>query len=463
MSDAHSSDRISPTLWYDLTIASDLDDLAREMADLNRRTAAYTAIRRITAMVTAEDYEGDTFALQQQQQTLQTHYDRCMAAHDGLLATAGEGALDAHNILWNEVEDHYNLAMAKLYRMQATARPEVQDDAASSVARNHNGESRLPPLQIPKFDGSLESWIEFRDAFYSAIHSADLSDIYKLAKLREAVRGDAARLVGGTYTGGYQEVWDALNSRYDHPRHLTTIQINRLVNMKSAPNESKSTLMAFVDTVNSVLRALRFLQLPVDHWDVIIIDIILPKLPLLAQQAWNMGLTSNTHSTLVAFLKFVERRAHTLPSSGTTASTSDSRATVSNLRRRTPATNTSAASQNQRLVKSNLAATAPGSCSFCNDKSHYIGRCPQLMELSVANRFSRLQGSNLCFNCLKPGHATKQCASGNCRTCNGKHHTLLCRNGNTDRTTNTTSEAAPSTTSTSDAAPTNHPGPSRAN
>lgn len=81
------------------------------------------------------------------------------------------------------------------------------------------------------------------------MHSQDFSEAYKLGKLCEAVQGDAVALVGGMYTGGYEEVWKALKTRYDSPKQLAEIYVSRFISLKQQTSESTSTLLYVVDTV----------------------------------------------------------------------------------------------------------------------------------------------------------------------------------------------------------------------
>lgn len=165
-------------------------------------------------------------------------------------------------------------------------------------------------------------------------------------------------------------------------------------------------------------RALTVMKLRVEHWDALAVEIIQTKLPPATQQG-GISLVTKDIPTLKELLTFIEKRAHTLPTP------SDRNASQNyNAHRRT---STSLPQSSNRLTKSNLDAAAPGNCVFCNQSGHHIARCPQLIALSVADRFAKIKGLNLCFNCLKAGHASKQCSGGNYRGCGGRDHTFLCR------------------------------------
>ncbi|XP_011685175.1 PREDICTED: uncharacterized protein LOC105448351, partial [Wasmannia auropunctata] len=62
-------------------------------------------------------------------------------------------------------------------------------------------------------------------------------------------------------------------------------------------------------------------------------------------------------------------------------------------------------------------------------------RC-QVLEataLSASRRISEIRSRKICTNCLRSTtHTASKCPSGNCKTCKGKHSTLLHATTSTD-------------------------------
>ena len=70
-------------------------------------------------------------------------------------------------------------------------------------------------------------------------------------------------------------------------------------------------------------------------------------------------------------------------------------------------------------------ATSDSSCIVCKD-NHHVFHCNKFRNYPVTKRYKVISSARLCKNCLRTTeHATKNCTGGSCRTCQGKHHTLL--------------------------------------
>ncbi|XP_036347202.1 uncharacterized protein LOC118756550 [Rhagoletis pomonella] len=290
-----------------------------------------------------------------------------------------------------------------------------------AASLNHAADMRLDPISIPIFDGSPANWLVFKDMFETLVHNrTDLDPTYKLGKLRQYVKSDNVPLIGGLYTGGYEEVWAALRRRFDNPRILSETHVQRLLDLPNQPHESQKVLCHIVDCVRNSFRALAVMGVPVSYWDAIAVPIILPKLPISTRTEWGMSLTTNDIPKLEHLLVFLERRANNLPATITSNSAASiarpsSRAVRAHIAT-TTVQSTQAPSGQQRAV----------ACVQCADP-HRLIKCPRFRNLSVEERWSKVRGWSLCFNCLRAGHGTRDCPSGVCTKCQQKHNTLLCR------------------------------------
>ncbi|KAH9630958.1 hypothetical protein HF086_013696 [Spodoptera exigua] len=66
----------------------------------------------------------------------------------------------------------------------------------------------------------------------------------------------------------------------------------------------------------------------------------------------------------------------------------------------------------------------PLTCPICKE-SHFIFQCDKFRILPVQDRIKKAHTSNVCLNCLRPGHYAQKCKLGPCKYCTEKHNTLL--------------------------------------
>ena len=65
-------------------------------------------------------------------------------------------------------------------------------------------------------------------------------------------------------------------------------------------------------------------------------------------------------------------------------------------------------------------------CIVCKSEKHPLYICQKFKYFPHERMLSTLRSNNLCINCLKPGHFTRECQSSNrCKRCRRPHHTLL--------------------------------------
>ncbi|XP_017469648.1 PREDICTED: uncharacterized protein LOC108361526 [Rhagoletis zephyria] len=285
------------------------------MAELNLRLAASNAIQKSAERIRLNGKIWDTCQLEQELAALRSYFTKFEVNHDKLVAIATKEEFALHEDLWDKVEGIYNEAVALVSRQlkEATSSP-----PASSVQVREQPQSqlKLDPLVVPSFDGQLHNWLAFRDLFESLIHKQQYPEAYNLAKLLQAIPVESVPLIGSHYSGGYEEVWKALNDRYNSRRHLAEAHVTRLLNMKPTTEDSQKALLSVVDQVRESLRALQVMELPVNSWDAIMVPIVVSKVPTTVQRHWNMSLTTPDIPNLEDLLKFLEKRAHSLACDG---------------------------------------------------------------------------------------------------------------------------------------------------
>lgn len=68
-------------------------------------------------------------------------------------------------------------------------------------------------------------------------------------------------------------------------------------------------------------------------------------------------------------------------------------------------------------------ATTSQVCLICKE-SHFL-YCSEFLKQSAQDRLATAKKHQLCINCLKIGHYSRNCKSSKCRKCSRAHNTLL--------------------------------------
>nr|CAH7765846.1 unnamed protein product [Callosobruchus chinensis] len=133
---------------------------------------------------------------------------------------------------------------------------------------------KLPTINLPNFDGTLENWLEFRDIYESLIHKNQLiSEVQRFHYLRSSLTEEPAQLIKGVNfsSDNYSIAWDMLVQRYNNDDMLIHNYVKNLFHMEPIAKESSKSIRNMLDSLNKNLRALNQLQLPTEHWDVLIV------------------------------------------------------------------------------------------------------------------------------------------------------------------------------------------------
>ncbi|XP_072939166.1 uncharacterized protein [Epargyreus clarus] len=74
-------------------------------------------------------------------------------------------------------------------------------------------------------------------------------------------------------------------------------------------------------------------------------------------------------------------------------------------------------------------------CPMCS-QDHYLFSCQSFRNLDIDTRIKKASESNVCMNCLRPGHINKHCKLSHCKYCSIKHNSLLHKESYSDQTGN---------------------------
>ncbi|XP_053597481.1 uncharacterized protein LOC128668442 [Microplitis demolitor] len=277
--------------------------------------------------------------------------------------------------------------------------------------------SSFPTIGLPKFNGSVDTWLDFRNLFTSLVHhDPSIPPVRKLFYLKDCLYGDAARVVASIdlSDSNYQIAWNLLKERYDDRKFIRDSYVDMLLDLPSISKEF--SVQDFVDCVQKDIRVLQSLGEPVDSWNSILIATLRRKFSGSLRERWEDYSNDIPNPTLQQMLAFLNRRAHLEKTRNQTLSSKSSGA-----QERSKHPNQQA---NSRPQKAYMATTSQNRCLFC-EGDHYTSNCSKFLALTPHQRYEAARKGSWCNNCLRKGHRTSQCSSSNCRNCQQKHHTLL--------------------------------------
>lgn len=115
---------------------------------------------------------------------------------------------------------------------------------------------RLPTIQLPKFSGKIEEWLNFYNLFKTSIHEREeLTDNEKLMYLKSHLVGEPLTLVKNIAPGpqNYQVAWEILLDRYQNDRRHINHHFNGLIDL---PDLGSNNLSSFVSQLLEHIHAL---------------------------------------------------------------------------------------------------------------------------------------------------------------------------------------------------------------
>nr|XP_049706137.1 uncharacterized protein LOC126056604 isoform X2 [Helicoverpa armigera] len=299
---------------------------------------------------------------------------------------------------------------------------------ADSGAHVSNSFVRLPKIDLPHFDGNYQCWLEFRDTFTSLIHNnASISNINKFHYLRASLQGTAASLIKNIEFSSdhYKIAWDLLCERYNNEYLLVANHLQALFfDVKSINKESSVSIRNLVDVINKNIRALANLKRPTQHWDDIIIFVMVKKLDLITSREWEEYRNNNIvgYPTTTQFCSFLNRKADWLES--VECNFQDSNIVALNNNTNLNKHSNNSTKQKHSNKSNNNSHKNNNKCPLCS-QVHTLYKCESFRSLSIENRIQKAKDLTVCLNCLRIGHSANNCKFSNCRYCKLKHNTLL--------------------------------------
>lgn len=183
--------------------------------------------------------------------------------------------------------DALHLEIKTFVRQRQTELSPASKQAASGSGRSrHNpaDELSLQRIQIERFPGDSTKWPNFKCKFEQFFHNNDsISDGTKYIRLDALIEKDTEpynRIKGITRDPeNYRSAWDLLCRTYANKRKLVDDMINSFIDLPPMRTATRDELMVVVNEVNNLTGSLaRYDEVGVQHWDAILVNLVLRKI-----------------------------------------------------------------------------------------------------------------------------------------------------------------------------------------
>ncbi|XP_072384459.1 uncharacterized protein [Diabrotica undecimpunctata] len=268
----------------------------------------------------------------------------------------------------------------------------------TSLDRNSLKNVRLPPLEVPTFNGCYQHWLEFRDSFTSmVIENSDLNDVDELHYLKRALIGDAQDELEQlkTTSKNFTIAWQLLSETYEKKKLIARGHIEAIYEYPKITQVNSLELKKLSGCIKRNLKSLGILGYPVEHWDVLLLCTIEKKLDYYTNKEWLEKGPVNEFSMIQEFLAFIDHKVQ---------HSEGDKQDIEQISKETK----------KRVQKMTLSKS-------------FIATSKQCALLS--GRRQEVTKSKACWNCLKDGHLVQHCTWGGCKLCGKRHNTLLHMDG----------------------------------
>ncbi|KAF2886908.1 hypothetical protein ILUMI_19266 [Ignelater luminosus] len=134
-----------------------------------------------------------------------------------------------------------------------------QLDSKTDQTAEHEQFEKLPPLNLPEYDGSYTDRRHFHDAFVAAVRdNTSYSDVQKFSYLISSLKGNAKQVIQDLPMSdeNYKVAWDMVCKRFDNMRIITYSHLNALDELPTLKDETRDGLRKLLDGMQRHLRSL---------------------------------------------------------------------------------------------------------------------------------------------------------------------------------------------------------------
>lgn len=191
-----------------------------------------------------------------------------------------------------------------------------------------------------------------------------------------------------------------LEGRYQNKRLLVQEHTKVLLNLPTLSKSSHVQFRQLLDTVSNSLKYLKIFKVPVEQWDVILVQIILSRLDYISRREYELTLNDEIPK-MSDLVEFLEKRCRTLESLSIGNESFNSRPDPFSKAKLTNRDDKPQQARDQEpnygiksFIRVSNAVSYKPACFYCN-KHHPIYSCPEFLNLSPRQRYDFLKKKKL--------------------------------------------------------------------
>lgn len=322
------------------------------------------------------------------------------------------------------------VAKDSMHRAQPNS--SMQNSTVIQASRSNTFQDvRVKKVEIQKFSGVQSKWPAFKSSFIDCFHNnTTMSGAAKFYHLIAHLEEDseAYNTIGSMNRTdeNYESAWKTLCDTYDNERVIVEDIVLSFIDMPAINVAPRSGFIALLSKTNNLLHSLPKYNVMVEHWDPILVPLLVRKLDKASRKDWAERRDQRVIAKLKPLLNFIRTRADSADAVITGAFYSESKDVNHNQRNESyqnkPVTsnghfrgadgtqylNSSSNSSDKYVHDPSKVRPKIVRCHHCNGL-HRLFECKDFKKLNPELRLGRLESLNVCIKCLRKGHTHDRC------------------------------------------------------
>ena len=298
-----------------------------------------------------------------------------------------------------------------------------------------SGASGLPKLKLTEFLGDPLEWSGLFDV---VVHQKPISDTEKIQYLKTSLTGQAKAAISGMgfSSQSHYHTWDILCEKYGRSDVIVNEQFKKIHTHPQIWHDDSTSIVKFANVFTSAVNTLTHLGYTSDLESEEGLSSTTKNFSPQLREQWLQYMQDPRllRGNLTIFEEWLASKAviheNLLAQTNTTFERNRFQS------RDKPKTSTFASNAEKSIKLKNFN-------SPFKDGQHTIWTCEKFKSMKVNERREYVQKFRLCFNCLRPGHISKDCKSKTCSvpSCGRRHSRLLHSDLQKKNTTKNVSDA----------------------